>query len=765
MVRYALKKFCIVLSAFVIVFGCLQFSAVQCWLLNRFVNASFSSSTGFFPFDFSWKNLKLSGNGIAVIADDLHIALSRKLTHVKSILINKLDIKSPAGSKISPSDFTFLIPLVFQKIVKRAEIKSITAGDVKLQNVLLSRDRKLGIRCLEFSSPKGVFSASWRFEKNQIFANARFGDFSLQLAYDTKRNHINSDIAFKAEKIAFDGFWEDEKLKGLFTVSRFATNILAEISIENDMLKMHFRNRQLGVSGTVRFYIDTSTLYFSDISFDNGIRLNPFSIFNFSKIPELSVLFKQGKIRWRNIDFSDENFSLGEGDISEVALSQFFGDGVNGIISGSGHYKDGKERFKLLLQNFGYEFLKIPSIDIVSEHSKNATNVSVNFDFLKKKNKLIAKLFTSNWIITSDARIDTSFAGAFDIANHKLSSGQFASGKVEYKLTGTGSIAAPNIHGYANVKSGTYANTLLGTYIRDITLLCDLNNNSIDIKKIYARDDTKSKGQIRGKGQIRLENKKCPLTVSVKVDNFKVVEQNWLKGRLFGSLELKGNLLDEVNVSGTLFSKEPSVDVSGIVLLYSRSIEVASKRKKRVKSDFVCPIKFPVDVQFELKPEMKIHGFGVESSWNGGAKVTGNIFDIKCSANAKLREGSLNLTDSFFALKDGDISFDGDNFSVAVSAEKRIDKMTVGARFDLKNDVSKFSFYSSPYLAEKDIMSYILFDKPSSEISAGEGVALFSAMNKLSNGTDAAGFDVLGKFKTLFGIESISLKKKYRQLR
>ncbi|MDO4975331.1 MAG: translocation/assembly module TamB domain-containing protein, partial [Alphaproteobacteria bacterium] len=93
---------------------------------------------------------------------------------------------------------------------------------------------------------------------------------------------------------------------------------------------------------------------------------------------------------------------------------------------------------------------------------------------------------------------------------------------------------------------------------------------------------------------------------------------------------------------------------------------------------------------------------------------------------------------------------------ISLSAEKKIEKVMVGARFQQINNSSRISFYSTPYLSDKDIMSYMLFDKPTSEISAGEGLALFSAMTKLSGHSS---FDILDKMKTAFGIDSISIKK------
>ena len=764
--RYVIKKLCFILIFFLLIFGSLQTSFIQNKILKicfgENINVSFSQSLGIFPFNFSVKDLKISNKDFSFKTGNLHIKLSGKLTHIEKISIDKINVKSSEDVNISFSDAELLLPIFIQKIVKKIDIKEIDIDGEIFKNISFSYDQDLGIRYLELVSKHGIISSSWKFDKKDIFANAKFNDISFHALYGVDDRHLNLDLNYKTKKINFDGIWNEKSINGTLSLPFNDLKPSVVISLEDEFLEIAFREEKANVSGEIEYDFNRSIVSVNNVIFDNGTVVTPFSIVDFSKISEMSILLKKGKINFKNIDLSNDKFSLGNSVFSEIDLSQFKDLNIKGIINGTGIYQENKEKIKLNLKNFEYESFKIPSIDINSEHSKHLTNLSVVFNLLKKKNKIDVKLSTEDWIIKKDSKLNLDSNGVFDISDYTLASNQIASGQLTYKLKAKGSISKPIFEGNMDLKNCMYANPLIGAYIRDIELDCEINKNNVVIKKIYARDDSKLKGVIRGNGKILFNKDKLVTDVSLKIDNFKIVDQNWLKGRLFGTLALKGNLLEKVNISGDLFSKDPTIDISGIILLSMRSLDLLYNEKETTLAKSKCPIKFPIDIKFETRPELKITGFGINSSWIGNAKVTGDLFDINYIATAKLKKGKINVADNAFKLKDGNILIDKNGIDIFLSAEKYIEKILVGAKFVQKGDISKIHFYSSPYLSEKDIMSYMLFDKASSEISTSEGMALFSSMNKLSGNS---GFDIIGKMKTILGIDSIAIKKNNDRLK
>jgi autotransporter translocation and assembly factor TamB len=473
----------------------------------------------------------------------------------------------------------------------------------------------------------------------------------------------------------------------------------------------------------------------------------------------LNILFKKGKINLKNINLSEDNFSLGNAVFSNIDISQFVDSEIGGTLNGVGTYNGGYEKAKLKLSNFSIDSFKIPEIAIDALYSKNEIDLKFIFNFLKKKNQIDAKILTDNWLISKSSKIILKASGKFNIEDYKLPNNQIASGKLVYKLDASGTIEKPLISGDIDLKKGYYINQPLGTYIRDITLNCTIKNNSIFINRIYARDDSKNSGSVEGNGKIIITDNNANADVSMKIDNMKAFEQNWLDARLFGTLSLKGDLFKETKISGLLYTNNPKIDVSALIVLSSRDIDLLDKGQSKKQSDTKdakFPIRCLINVPFEIRPELKIIGMGIDSTWIGGGKVFGDISDVKCEAKATIKKGKISVQDSTFKLKNGEIIFGDETLKINISAEKHLENMTVGARFTQYGEVSNVKFYSSPYLQKKDILSYMLFDKKSSEISTNEGLALFSIMNKA---TGVNGFDIMNKMKTVLGIDSIGIKK------
>ena len=753
--RYAFKKFFIITASIALIFGSSQITSVQKKIIQAFAGHSitfdFKNSKGIFPFDFEINDIKLSTNDFEININNLKILLSAKMFHVKHFRIDKAQVKILQETKLYPSDLKMALSLIVQKIIDFVEINELSIDKEILKNIKLSYDPQNNERRFEADSRFGKFLALWNFKDSKINGEISFNDTKIQAEYDKS----NSYLMAKYGEITLDGILSDVLFNGEVAISNWRPNI--EISTKDEFFKIAVNDKSTGLSAKIDYDIDKFVAYVHDVSIPNILTASQFTINKDLKVSDFSVLFKKGKAAFKGIDLSSNKFSLGTCSFSDIDLEQLKDLEVKGIVNGSGNFKDGKENLKLNFKNLQYGELKIPTLDLSSQHSKNETKISAALDMFKKNQKLDFKIQTNDWLISKDSQLDFKTDGNIDFNDLKVASGQRIRGKLDYNIQIAGTLQSPLLSGKISIKDGVYVNLQSGTYIRDITLDCLLDKNFLNIKKIYARDDSKKGGTIVGSGGIKYINDQLKTDIKLKIENFKAVDQKWLNGgRLFGNITFKGDLFSKVNVNGDLYSADPEIDVSGIVMLSMRSTDLIAKPKKKTKSQSFEKLKFPTDIKLEMKPKLKVQGFGLKSIWQGGAKVTGDLMDPNYVATAKLESGKIELTDNAFNLKDGDVLINKDDMNISVAAEKNIDKILVGARFHQGNGESKVSFYSNPYMSEKDIVSYMLFDKNASEISMGEGMSLFTTMNKLSGRAD---FDILGRMKTIFGVDTISIKK------
>lgn len=747
--RYAIKKLLILITIFVSIFGSLQLNFVQHKLLNL-LNGSefqiqFNRTTGFFPFSFSAYDFSIKTNDIQIGVNRLKISFNERMFHVKHFEIDKVKVIPLTKTKLCPSDFKVLIPIIMQRSVKAAKINELDIAGEKINDIILKYNRKLNNTILSFTSSIGKLSAQWKLDGAVISGIAKLGNYGVTVSFDRASN----ELRLSALNAILEGTICDKFFTGTLKYAGYEPDI--KIWTKNEFIIAKFNEKTMNISGSLEYNLDKLTAKIYNVKCGKHTNVSPIEIEKSLKVSDFSIMLPKGQMDFHGVDFSSGNFSLEKLSVNKVDISQIEPlKNMKGIINGTGAYNQAIKKLDLIVSNFDYIGISIPKIDITSTCSDDQIASTVKFEILKKLQQIDIKLNPKAWSLNCMAN------GFVDIQDLKIASGQRVRGKLKYQIKVTGSTDKPSLAGDISIKDGVYVNLLSGTYIRDVTFLSKFQNDTFDITKIYARDDSKIGGRISGKGKIRYTNGKLDTNIGVKIDKFKVVDQKWLNARLFGNLTLVGDLMREVKVKGDLYTEKPSIDVSGIVLLSMRSTDLIAKKKPQSQTKLPLKVKFPTDITLTINPELKVSGFGLDSSWDAGAKVRGDLMTPKYELGAKLKSGEIELTDNIFKLKNGDVLINNADTNISVSAEKIINKIVVGAKFTQKAGQSKVDLYSNPYMSDKDVISYMLFDKNASEISMGEAMSLLGVMTKLSGGAD---FNILGRMKTIFGIDSISMKK------
>lgn len=773
-VRYALKKFLKILFFatifFSIIFSILQFNFVQKFLLNLVTDEdvviNFKSTTGVFPFNFSVKNLKVSNNDFEIFFNKASLKLDKNLNQFKKVEIDESKFISKLNTGLELSDFGTIATFISQKIAKNISIKTLKFADDIIKDAVFNIDETTDIRSINFLTEIGFFSSSFKVDESQIFANMGIGDnLKTQLIYGISNSHLSLNFLYKNKEIILDAIKDENSINGKITIPENDAKLSCEIKVKNGIIESDIHYDKFKTSGKFQFNVSDRSLLVNGIMCDNGIFvIEPFLMTKDLKIENIDILLKKGKINIKDIDLSDENFSLGKIDITDTYIDQFynFENAPRGVLSGKGFYKNGIEIFDFKINKFELGTIKIPEMKILGKSSKENFNIKLMFEALKKQNIIETNISAKNWIISKESKIKMDASGDFNLEDYKISGGQIASGKFGYKVNAKGNLFEPIFSGNINLKDGVYLNPESGTYIKNGTIEANIKNNDISITKIYGTDDSRTKGTLNGSGKVILKKDSMKTEISAEFDNFEIVEIDKFDGKLFGKININGDLFKDIKVTGNLYTNNAKFDISNIIMNASRSVELANLtplKQKKIKN-YEPFIKCPLDIKFEFKPNLKITGYEIDSIWNGGAKIYGDISDPQYEGKITLTSGKIKVSNKKFDLKDGEISVNSKQnsvYNVKLSAEKSLDNIKVGAKFIQTAKGSDVKFYSNPSASKRDILSYILFDKPAYDITTGEGFTLFSIMSKLS-GT-GGGFDITEKIQTVLGIDTIEIKK------
>ncbi|MDR1289105.1 MAG: translocation/assembly module TamB domain-containing protein [Holosporales bacterium] len=755
------------------VFLSLQNQRIQNALINALVGDGIeviiSGSTGFFPFSFSFDRLQIKSSDKTKIPDidikNASILLSKKMTHVRNIKIGKMTVNSSNAQGFNFSDIHKFAQIICQKIVKRVKIDEMEFDGSKIRDISFSLDNALGLRVFNFVLNEKKYEAQVKIQNSNILLNLTGADFWANTIYGLRDQHLSLNYKPKLHEVfSFDGICSGNFASGIINLPEYGQKLSCQLSMENGKINARVFAKNVGIFVDLDFDISKEVFLINDAIFDNKIALKSFTFRVGDVIPKIQISVGGGIINVSDIDLFSETASIGRIEIKDIPLSEVPGlqAGNNGVLNGFGFYSNGVAEFTAKLNDCQLGEIKIPMIDISAIWRKDDISVTLQYDLLKKRSTINCNLVAEHWIPSSKSKINVKAVGEFGMRNYGLGGRQFADGLLKYQIDVSGTISRPIFAGNFELKDLAYMNPGSNTFIKGGAIRATIRNNCIVIDKIYATDDGTPRGTVTGAGKIVFNNGKLDTDVFVDFHDFNIIEFNEFYGKLNGKITAKGDILKSLKISGELYSENAKIDISRLIAKSSRAIEILEPKKKNEPKvqEKTTTIQWPIDIKFSFKNGLKmVSGFGIDSLWDGGVSISGDIADPKYDAKITMAKGSVKVSGKTFTLKHGEIwmnSSKPDIINVKVSAVKTMDNIKVGATFTQNEDGAKVTFFSKPYVSKVDVLSYLLFDKRSSEISTGEALTLFSMMGKLSN---SGGFDIIDKLKSVFGIDALEIKK------
>jgi hypothetical protein len=745
--------------------GGLQLSCVQNFLISlatrEGVAVELGEVSGFFPFDFSVDTLKVVCPDSSFEMSDVSIRLSKKFTHVSSIKLKRAKVKTSKSSEVSFSDIRNLIPVICQNFVKCVEIENLQTDDAAISNISFRRDNAK-LRVLNLRVNDKDIKATFNINGSTLRLDSMYEGFCLRAEYKMSDGTLGINVLDKnsGKCIIFNGFCIDDSANGAISIPHLKLRVECGFSLHGALLDAEIKHNESGCKASVCLDMSNQILNVNKCKFGNNNTLMPFSITRDLKIKEINVLCKSGTVKLEDLDLSAQNFSMGSMKIDNISLSDWFGESISGTVSGSGKYAEDAELFNIKVSNFKFNNIKAPQININGKYSNDAIDAKISFGIFGKENIVNAKIAINNCIPSKNSMINVKWNGQAELIERHIDDEQIVGGSLSYDVKATGTLWKPSISGIATFNKGSYMNLKTSTYVKDISARFAIKDNNVLIEKITGNDDFAKRGSISGSGKITTNSKSLDIDLCLTLDKFGIVEINNFDGRLSGKIKINGDMFKSVCISGDLYADKWKLDISSFVTKSMRSVDIVSSvfKEKSKSKPIVLPIKIPVDIKIILKDGINITGHGINSLWNGGGRIFGDISTPQYDCKITLASGNMTIPGKVFKLRDGVISMssaDPGVWNVDVSAVKSFDTIKVGARLIQNKSGADIKFFSIPYVPKKDIISYMLFDRPSSDISAGDGITLLLAMNRANEGR----LNVVDRIRSLFGVDTVEVKK------
>lgn len=338
------------------------------------------------------------------------------------------------------------------------------------------------------------------------------------------------------------------------------------------------------------------------------------------------------------------------------------------------------------------------------------------------------------------------------------------SGQADLAINLSGTLEKPNVLGEANIYNGSVDIMGLGLSFREVQGHVTLTGKQATLVSLSGTDGRK--GKVIAKGTVNIEPANhYPFDVGIVIEHALLRPSDYTWAIANGNFALSGNT-NEAVINGKINTDEVHIQIPEQIPELLQTVEVTYVNQpenrlpptvyKKKLSDW------PLNLNLSLDIPQKgfVNGSSWTSEWNGHVVVTGTTDAPLAHGSCRLLKGDFKVQGKPFELKEGTITFAGDpekKTSLYVIASEDLDEIT--AEIILKGPLRNpaISFRSNPPLPQREILSWILFNQGTSEITSFQGTQLNESITNLNMNDGKP--DVLTKIRRGFGFDRLDISR------
>lgn len=318
------------------------------------------------------------------------------------------------------------------------------------------------------------------------------------------------------------------------------------------------------------------------------------------------------------------------------------------------------------------------------------------------------------------------------------------------------------ITGSIDVTDASYEFLSTGAVLKNIHAVFEGDDKQLILKQLSGSDG--KEGLVTATGVLFFDpTTHFPFELSIDLKNTVIVHLDYARGIGSGFLTLKGDL-KEASLVGKITIDEaritlpdhppPALKMMPVTYINLPYDETLPQHCVAKESDWPLHL----DIQLIIPHHAFIRGRNLFSEWRGDIHLIGNADCPLLYGSAHVINGEYSFNGKAFLSKQGNITFSGDpahKISLYILAIHDSDDIRVEAIFKGSISDPKLTFHSNPPMNEKEILSWILFNKGLREITPFEGEELNQSIITLSSGN--SGEDLLSQLRRGIGIDRVDI--------
>jgi len=334
-------------------------------------------------------------------------------------------------------------------------------------------------------------------------------------------------------------------------------------------------------------------------------------------------------------------------------------------------------------------------------------------------------------------------------------------GGIKAELTLSNTLDAPRFDGMIVLEDGSYENLVSGTSLHDIHMDVRARGNRLELVKGTAADGDKGKLALEGGAHWQDSIDDLDVNLLLRVTDAHLLHRYDMDGIANGTLTLTGGL-KEMFLSGGLQIRPFTLALEALLQEDIPTLKISNEdtlthREQASRQKWQWLPSVNLNVELSADQQAFLRGQGLEAELKGKMLIQGTYPDTVYRGNFKTVRGNVHILGKKFALTEGEVRLENEVFSLLIPATYKGKDIEVKAVLSGTADELHLALSSSPVYPEDEIVSRLLFNKSSENISPLQAIRLANAISILKFGGKPL-FDPLGKIQKTLTVDSLNME-------
>ncbi len=343
-----------------------------------------------------------------------------------------------------------------------------------------------------------------------------------------------------------------------------------------------------------------------------------------------------------------------------------------------------------------------------------------------------------------------------------------ASGALQVDATVTGALASPQFNGNLSVNGGTFVDPTTNIRIDNLRMDAGLSGQTLTLRDLAG---TVGGGTIGGTGTLTIDPARgFPADLAIRIANVRYTDGAFVTTTVDGNLTLIGPIQNggvlggRIDLGHTEISVAEGLGFGGQATLdevtHFRPPPRVQETLRRAAVGAPSPPQpgrgaLVLDLRITAPNQIFVRGRGLDVEVGGELRLTGPTNDIQPIGQFDLRRGRLNLIGQRIEFQEGSVQLVGDlDPRINFVARTRSGDVTAIVTVSGRASSPDITFSSDPPLPQDEVLSHVLFNRTTQNLSPFQAAQLAAAAAELAG---QGGNGLMSQIRSSLGFDDLDI--------